>query len=136
MPHEDGAAYHPVVATVSLGATIVLNVTEKHDGQSHAEHETHVKDKKTWRILQEPRSLLLTTGSAYKDTLHGIAEIVEDVDLNAETVANWDLLNERSHETISTNGNKNERSTTRISLTFRDVVKVSDIGSKIFGKRR
>lgn len=29
MPHEDGAAYHPVVATVSLSGTLVLDVYEK-----------------------------------------------------------------------------------------------------------
>ena len=44
MPHEDGAAYHPVVATVSLGAAIVLDIYEK--GEERL---------KKFRILQEPR---------------------------------------------------------------------------------
>ena len=133
MPHEDGAAYHLVVATVSLGGSLVLDVTEK------ASHETSNDDsgqqpaKKSWRIFQEPRSLLVTTGSAYTDTLHGIAEIKEDTDLNEATVANWDLLRDR--EVLVANGGKNER-TTRISLTYRDVLKVSNVGSKIFGKQR
>ncbi|KXT12739.1 hypothetical protein AC579_8916 [Pseudocercospora musae] len=122
MPHEDGAAYYPAVATVSLGGTLVLDVTEK--GQ-------HGNKKKSWRILQESRSLLVTTGEAYTETLHGIAEVEEDRDLNSETVANWDLLGEKTR--IEESGGVNVR-TTRISLTYRDVNKVSALGNKIFGK--
>lgn len=132
MPHEDGAAYHPVVATVSLGGTIVLDVTEKLDHLSSVnENNETARERKSWRIVQEPRSLLVTTGSAYKDTLHGIAEIKEDTNLNEATVANWSLLGNR--EAILAKGGRNER-TTRISLTYRDVLKVSNISSKIFGK--
>ncbi len=48
MPHEDGAAYWPVVATVSLGAPIVLDIYGKDsDGRRHPQPQ--------WRILQEPR---------------------------------------------------------------------------------
>lgn len=120
MPHEDGQAYYPMVATVSLGGTLVLDVSEKGDGA------------RRWRVVQEPRSLLVTTDLAYTDTLHGIADVEEDVDLNQETVANWDLLGDRS--VIECNGGRNAR-TTRISLTYRDVKKVSNIGSKLFGKK-
>ena len=34
---------------------------------------------KRWRILQEPRSLLLTAGLAYSDTLHGIVDVDMDM---------------------------------------------------------
>ncbi|KXT02864.1 hypothetical protein AC578_1815 [Pseudocercospora eumusae] len=120
MPHEDGAAYYPAVATVSLGGTLVLDVIEKGE------------KKRSWRILQEPRSLLVTTGEAYTETLHGIAEVEEDRELGSETVANWGLLGgEKSR--IEECGGVNVR-TTRISLTFRDVKKVSALGKKIFGK--
>ena len=133
MPHEDGAAYFPVVATVSLGGSLVLGVTEKVDYTSADNvKEDRLSGRKSYRILQEPRSLLVTTGSAYTDTLHGIAEITEDVDLNSNTVGNWDLLG--NVDDIVAKGGRNER-TTRISLTYRDVLKVSNIGSKIFGKR-
>ncbi|KAK6425198.1 hypothetical protein LTR95_016294 [Oleoguttula sp. CCFEE 5521] len=125
MPHEDGTAYYPIVATVSLGGTIVLDVTEK-----QASDGVTVKQ---WRIVQEPRSLLLTAGSAYTDTLHGIAEVTDDVDLDTDSVANWTLLGDR--DSIVENGNRNKR-TTRISLTYRDVTKVSKLRSKIFGKAR
>jgi alkylated DNA repair protein alkB family protein 6 len=132
MPHEDGDAYFPVVATVSLGGILVLDVTEKRkvDGDVAAEDP---KELKRWRILQEPRSLLLTTGSAYTDTLHGIAEIMEDSNLGPDTVANWSLLGDR--EAIEAKGGCNTR-TDRISLTYRDVKKVSNVASKLFGKTR
>lgn len=118
MPHKDGAAYHPVVCTVSLGSSLTLGIYGKtEDGTTDTEP--------TWRILQEPRSLLITTDTLYTDYLHGIAEITEDVDLSPATVSNWDLL--RSPEDF-TKG-RNERST-RISLTYRDVIKVSKLGNK------
>jgi alkylated DNA repair protein alkB family protein 6 len=120
MPHEDGGAYHPVVATVSLGGAVVLDVTAK-------------SSPMRWRILQEPRSLLVTTAAAYTETLHGIADVHEDIDLRPETVANWDSLGDR--EAINANGNMNER-TTRISLTYRNVLKVSSLGNKLFGRTK
>lgn len=128
MPHEDGAAYYPVVATISLGGSVVLDVTEKKSESGDAAQVV-----KKWRVLQEPLSLLLTTGNAYTDTLHGIAEVKEDIDLTSETVANWNLLGDTSQ--IEANGGRNER-TIRYSLTFRDVLKVSSIPSTIFGRPR
>jgi alkylated DNA repair protein alkB family protein 6 len=130
MPHEDGSAYFPVVATVSLGSSMVLDVVEK-VSDNQASNSDVPDTPKSWRIFQEPRSLLLTTGSAYTETLHGIAEVETDENLNNETVANWDLL--RDKKSILAADGKSTRQT-RISLTFRDVLRVSSIGSKIFGK--
>ncbi|RDL40406.1 Calpain [Venustampulla echinocandica] len=124
MPHKDGAAYHPVVCTVSLGSSLVLDVYgTNEDGTRETEPR--------FRILQEPRSLLITTGELYTDYLHGIAEVHEDVNLGPDTVSNWDLL--RSPELIV--DGKLQRST-RTSLTYRDVKKVVKLGGKfaIFGK--
>ena len=129
MPHEDGAAYHPVVATVSLRGSLVLDVAEK------LSHDQETAPRKSWRIFQEPRSLLVTTGSAYTDTLHGIAEVEADIDLTAAAVANWDLLSDECKEGLAANGGRNGRGT-RISLTYRDVLKVSKVGAKIFGKQK
>lgn len=133
MPHEDGPAYHPVVATVSLGAAIVLEISAK--ARSDAEREAYASDEKKdhqdiCRILQEPRSLLLTTGLAYTDTVHGISNVICDFDLNEQTVANWNLLGNTNK--IETAGGALHRET-RISLTFRDVKKVSNIAAKLFG---
>lgn len=132
MPHEDGDAYFPVVATISLGGSLVLDMTEKRKDCGDCD-STGSNEPKRWRILQEPRSLLFTTGSAYTDTLHGIAEVTEDSDLTPETVANWGLLGDRAM--IEASGGCNTR-TDRVSLTYRDVKKVSNVASKLFGKTR
>lgn len=109
-----------------------MDVTQKVDrGTANGTNSKESREHKVWRILQEPRSLLVTTGSAYKDTLHGIAEVKVDENLDENTVANWSLLGDK--ERLVADGGRYER-TTRISLTYRDVLKVSNIGSKVFGK--
>jgi alkylated DNA repair protein alkB family protein 6 len=79
-----------------------------------------------WRILQEPRSLLITTADLYSEYLHGIEPISADVDLSERTIANWHLL--RSPSLYKDGVNQRE---TRTSLTYRDVLKVSKLGTKL-----
>lgn len=124
MAHKDGSAYHPVVCTVSLGASLCLDIYDtKEDGT--------IENVPRWKILQEPRSLLITTDDLYTEYLHGIADVKEETNLNLDTVANWDLL--RSTEYI--NEGCLQRNT-RTSLTFRDVIKTSSLGKfGLFGKR-
>ncbi|KAG9817311.1 hypothetical protein KCU98_g12020, partial [Aureobasidium melanogenum] len=129
MPHEDGAAYYPIVATVSLSSALCLDIYEKNQNEDQAP----VGSSPKWRVLQEPRSLLVTCGSAYTDTLHGISEVEVDENLEPDTVANWTLLGD--NKVFIDNGGKNVR-TTRISLTYRDVLKVSKIGARILGRPR
>ncbi|KAI9884610.1 MAG: hypothetical protein M1823_003597 [Watsoniomyces obsoletus] len=127
MPHEDGAAYWPVVATVSLGAPIVLEIYGK-DSDGRREQEPQ------WRILQEARrqecsngdSLLITTGSLYTDFLHGITETSVDEDLGPESIVNWNLLGAPQDYA---SGQSPRR--TRTSLTYRDVLKVSHLSDKL-----
>lgn len=152
MPHEDGAAYAPVVATVSLGASTVLDIYEKKGKDVNGEEEEEVggrvgsqgdphskqsRGRVIARILQEPRSLLVTRGEAYERYLHGIADVVVDEDLGPGTVVNWDMLGdkrafsrdgdddveEEKEGEEEKNKGRNVRGT-RISLTFRDVLKV------------
>jgi alkylated DNA repair protein alkB family protein 6 len=152
MPHEDGPAYATVVATVSLAGSIVLDLYEKvtghsrqdsmskedmngEDGKEERNVEEIEKDEQgrpipTWRILQEPGSLLVTTGEAYEALLHGISPITRDAGLGPDTVANWELLGEK--ERFADGVNERE---TRISLTYRDVLKVSKISIGMLGKR-
>lgn len=119
MPHKDGAAYHPVVCTVSLGSSLCLNLYKsKEDGA--------LDPTPVWRILQEPRSLLITTADMYTEYLHGIDPIPEDVDLSEQTIANWGLL--RSSAPFQEGHNARQ---VRTSLTYRDVLKVSKLGSKL-----
>ncbi|KAF2432028.1 hypothetical protein EJ08DRAFT_732783 [Tothia fuscella] len=127
MPHEDGGAYAHVVATISLGASIVLDIYDKRgDGDVENENEKGVRR----RILQEPGSLLVTTGEAYTSLLHGIEEIERDEGLGEDGVVNWKLLGDKS----KFEGGVNERGT-RVSLTYRDVLKVSKVGIGILGRR-
>jgi alkylated DNA repair protein alkB family protein 6 len=132
MPHEDGKAYASVVATVSLGGTVCLSLTQKLGSKEEDSEVKHVEG--TWkvptRILQEPRSLLITTGDAYESLLHGVDGVEADEGLNAETVANWGLLHDRTQYEKA--DGRNVR-TTRVSLTYRDVLKVSSAASKVFG---
>jgi alkylated DNA repair protein alkB family protein 6 len=124
MPHKDGSTYHPVVCTISLGGSLCLDIYgSKEDGT--------IQGSARWRILQEPRSLLITTDDLYKEYLHGIAEVKEDANLSPATVANWGLL--QSPDEVANGYNKRQ---TRTSLTYRDVTKVSKLGAKfaIFGK--
>ncbi|CAO2653355.1 Nn.00g027660.m01.CDS01 [Neocucurbitaria sp. VM-36] len=147
MPHEDGDAYAPVVATVSLGGALCLDISpkvgEKEDGGDEKREVTEITSggdsedepatttyKVPCRIFQEPRSLLITTGDAYRHLLHGIASVEVDENLGAGTVANWSLL--ADPHSIEEGGGRNVRST-RISLTYRDVLKVSSAASKVFG---
>ncbi|KAI4911184.1 hypothetical protein J4E85_011322 [Alternaria conjuncta] len=135
MPHEDGGAYAEVVATVSLGGGLCLDVLEKSGGEGEKGDIKEKKDdangKKSQslnadadeaksqetpltlptRIFQEPRSLLITTGRAYRDLMHGISSIDIDEDLNAKTVANWGLLSEEGRKGVEENGGRNVRGT-------------------------
>ena len=80
-----------------------------------------------WRILQEPRSLLITTGELYTECLHGIDGVKIDKDVRNEKIVNWALL---GHKRPFKEGSAERE--TRISLTFRDVKKVQKLG-KAFG---
>jgi hypothetical protein len=133
MLHEDGAAYYPLVATVSLGAPIVLDLYHKHiKGDTQAKGGRNVagipdKNRKPqYRILQERRSLLITRGKMYTDLLHGIEETTSDEDLGPHSICNWELLREREPY----QGGWYERKT-RTSLTYRDVLQVVKVGNTL-----
>ncbi|EFQ98042.1 hypothetical protein MGYG_01080 [Nannizzia gypsea CBS 118893] len=134
MPHEDGAAYYPIVATVSLAAPIILDIYDKRQSDLSAPEPPLVETQEAvrgqrvprFRILQERRSLLVTTGNLYSDFLHGIAERVSDEDLGEDTICNWGNLGDSQPFCAG----KYERQT-RISLTYRDVLKVSKLGNSI-----
>lgn len=186
MPHEDGDAYAGVVATVTLGAVGVLEVYEKEalraGDEEGGKEEAKRHRRPKWRILQEERSLLVTRGVAYRDLLHGIAEVDVDeglwpdgqadgagisdgreglerdrCDKNEPSgsdgqrtggkadgdratatspspgIVNWDLLADA--ERFTTAGGRMPRGT-RVSLTWRDVLKVSKVGQRLFGRPR
>ncbi|KAF3155734.1 hypothetical protein TWF788_005999 [Orbilia oligospora] len=87
-----------------------------------------------YKIFQEPNSLLITMDDMYTEHLHGIEAVKVDEGLTDQTVANWELLSEETRKRIVEGGGKVEREDVRISLTYRDVLKVKDAG-KLFGGR-
>ena len=125
--HEDGEAYYPVVATVSLGSHIVLDIKPKMNDS------TGVKpgDVQGWRVLQEPRSLLITTGELYTGCLHGISEVKIDENLDESNIANWDFLGDRTPFA----GGQAVREP-RVSLTLRDVIRAKNLGKAFGGLKR
>ncbi|KAL9039118.1 MAG: hypothetical protein Q9180_002723, partial [Flavoplaca navasiana] len=128
-PHEDGMAYHPVVATVSLGAPIVLDVYRK-----PASGEP-LDAKPANRIFQEPGSLLISTGDMYTGYLHGIREVEVDEDLHEGEggIVNWGMVGREWRDKVEENGGRWRRGV-RVSATFRDVVKVRKLGGLgVFG---
>lgn len=125
--HEDGDAYHPVVATVSLGSHTVLDIkTKKNDVTGE-----NLGEVPGWRVLQEPRSLLITTRELYTGCLHGISEVKIDEDLGDKIIANWNLLGDRTPFAGGQAARK-----PRVSLTFRDVIRVKKLGKAFGGLKR
>ena len=140
------------MATVSLGSEVVLDVypKEKRDNEEDKEDEKAggIRDNisegrrrgRHSRLLLEPRSLFVTTEDAYTSCLHGIQDVKVDEGLGMDTVANWSLTvrgsnGENEDEKGSgSRAHRNARTETRVSLTYRDVLKVKDVGKMIFGK--
>ncbi|KMZ70860.1 Alkylated DNA repair protein alkB-like protein [Zostera marina] len=93
MPHQDGPAYFPVVAIISLGSPVVIDFSP-HLSLNESSRNTDpcmvhdpLFDEKTATILDEnsellesfslvlnPRSLLIFKDHAYSDFLHGIKD--------------------------------------------------------------
>ena len=72
-------------------------------------------------MLLEPRSLVITTGDLYRNRLHGIEDVVEDVfSATSPPITNVDLLGEASIREVVLSGGILKRAP-RYSLTCRDV---------------
>ncbi|KAF9974872.1 Alpha-ketoglutarate-dependent dioxygenase alkB 6 [Actinomortierella ambigua] len=139
MPHLDGPAYFPTVATVSLGSHCVLEFFKctKDDDRSQSANEmsssskdggkdAHLGDTESrsvdrprrlpdFSLLVQPRSLLVLKDEVYTGYMHGIREITED-DLTESHIVNMD-------QQPSGLPTRLKRST-RISLTLRKVERV------------
>ncbi|XP_062205869.1 alkylated DNA repair protein ALKBH6 homolog isoform X2 [Phragmites australis] len=101
MPHQDGPAYYPVVAIISLSSPVVIDFTphQRLKGQEHTDlqnlgsdelqaptkmeingsglHEPeglNESDPTSSSLLLMPRSLLIFKDQAYTDYLHGIQD--------------------------------------------------------------
>ncbi|TXT08690.1 hypothetical protein VHUM_02818 [Vanrija humicola] len=147
-PHEDGPAFRPLVATLSLGSHTVLDLhhyispstpsppmipTEGSVGRA-------IAAVPLGHVLLMPRSLFVLTGSAYTAHLHGIAErsadwVVRDESVQKDTVdadgappvvvANAGLLGDpKVQAAIQSDAGWTAERGTRVSLTFRHAEKV------------
>ncbi|KAF7297360.1 putative alpha-ketoglutarate-dependent dioxygenase ABH6 [Mycena indigotica] len=131
MPHEDGPAYFPVVATISLNSHSMFHYYRyQEDGRT-------IDSTPVMSVLLEPRSVVISQDSLYSSHLHAIQEVEKDVVvLPTETkqplvqidslslpIANWDRVTSPSILEVLNNGGMLERET-RYSLTCRDVEKV------------
>ncbi|RPD63402.1 hypothetical protein L227DRAFT_591907 [Lentinus tigrinus ALCF2SS1-6] len=162
MPHEDGPAYHPVVATLSLGAHTIFHYYQyKQDDPSNPGPQAPppsapgapagmmgapsatgrpIDPTPILTLLLEPRSLVITTSSLYESHLHGIDEVMEDSFAPGsrspgEKIANVNLLRGKAEKDAVINGGFLERGL-RYSLTCRDVEKVTAAGGALFRKLR
>ncbi|KAJ7735890.1 hypothetical protein B0H16DRAFT_1574665 [Mycena metata] len=144
MPHEDGPAYFPVVATISLGSHCVFHYYQyKKDDEGEAGGRS-IDPAPVLSIVLEPRSVVISEHALYSSHLHAIREIEEDTITagNAATppmltdlgvpIANADRLTGTDVVRVMSEGGVLKRAT-RYSLTCRDVAKVAQL--KAFMKR-
>jgi len=145
-PHEDGLAYFPSVATLSLGSYTIMHYYQYLHGESPSDSSSAgggaIDTKPVLTIFLEPRSLVITRSQLYTHHLHGIDGITRDVivpaqlgddsntsveeygtNITADRIANRHLVKREPFKmTVGEGGDLNRRK--RISLTFRDVEKV------------
>mmetsp|Transcript_28745 Transcript_28745/g.80933 ORF Transcript_28745/g.80933 Transcript_28745/m.80933 type:complete len:236 (-) Transcript_28745:383-1090(-) len=116
MPHEDGPLYHPGVCILSLGAPAVVHFFEK-PGHSTGEGGEDNRGARQARgsVACMPRSLLVFSGEAYTNCLHGINEAHEEV-VDKHTM-NLEAVGLRPGDALPRGGE-------RISFTVRRVLKV------------
>ncbi|KAD5803531.1 hypothetical protein E3N88_14891 [Mikania micrantha] len=140
MPHQDGPAYFPVVAILSLGSPVVMDFrphfsllgsTSNIEDKNSIEEADHgnLPNYPPFSIALMPGSLLIFKDTAYSDYLHGIkdCEIQQYGEaVNATEVARHQSLNE-THDEDSEKAI--HRSSTRVSLTCRVVSKIPAIAS-------
>lgn len=138
MPHEDGPAYHPIVATISLGSHAVFHYyryTPEENGDEPMTNGRTIDNTPALSVLLEPRSVIITTEVLYKEYLHGIEDIETDTIRAADAtqgskftdtntpIQNFHLLtSEKAVRAVSEGGTM--KRDVRYSLTCRDVEKV------------
>ncbi|KAK0477040.1 hypothetical protein IW261DRAFT_302699 [Armillaria novae-zelandiae] len=138
MPHEDGPAYHPIVATISLGSHAVFHYyryTPEENGGEPITNGRTIDNTPAFSVLLEPRSVIITTEVLYKEYLHGIEDVEIDTIRAADAtrgskfmdtntpIQNFHLLTSEKALRAVSEGGTMERDV-RYSLTCRDVEKV------------
>ncbi|XP_062076301.1 alkylated DNA repair protein ALKBH6 homolog isoform X2 [Humulus lupulus] len=125
MPHQDGPAYFPVVAILSLGSPAVMDFTphSRLMEKSHEDDDQRLDDHQPFSVLLMPRSLLIFKDSAYSDYLHGIKD--SKIQSFNGVVNEVEAYNQPELDFAASQDVKNiHRTTSRVSLTCRLVLKV------------
>ncbi|EDW87947.1 alpha-ketoglutarate-dependent dioxygenase alkB homolog 6 [Drosophila yakuba] len=129
LPHTDGPLFHPIISTISTGAHTVLEFAKREDTTASGEAEAgedqppQLPREVRFKLLLEPRSLLILKDTLYSDYLHAISETNEDV--LCDRICNYDLC-----ENTYKIGDHLVRRSPRISLTIRNVPKTSKMKLK------
>ncbi|KAJ7730241.1 hypothetical protein DFH07DRAFT_174651 [Mycena maculata] len=142
MPHEDGPAYFPVVATISLGSHAVFHYyrykQDAVDSSPDRKEGRSIDPAPVLSVLLEPRSAVISEHALYTAHLHAIREVEEDpvtaggaasppelADL-CVPIANWDRVTGPDAIRVMSEGGVLKRGV-RYSLTCRDVEKVAQL---------
>ncbi|EPS65036.1 hypothetical protein M569_09743 [Genlisea aurea] len=127
MPHQDGPAYAPVVAILSLGSSAVMDFAP-HPRFSNASDSTYSGKYIPFSVALKPRSLLIFKDKAYSDYLHGIKDCEHQRYDEAVNVASFLSTDRKTEATVNVSERDDSfsisRTTTRVSLTCRVVTKV------------
>ncbi|KAI9329921.1 hypothetical protein DFJ73DRAFT_631127, partial [Zopfochytrium polystomum] len=128
MPHEDGPAYLPIVATVSLGSHTVLTFSPHRGRDDILETTDTCTIGPNGCVFLPRRSLVVVTQDLYERFLHGIDEIEEDVlDLARGTANGVPLWNPTMVREWADDGAWVVKRGTRVSLTNRIVKRVAKL---------
>ncbi|KAK8846818.1 hypothetical protein IAR55_005906 [Kwoniella newhampshirensis] len=146
-PHEDGPAFRPLVATLSLGSHTVLDIhhylsttapsppmvtSMPSPSDDPANEGRPIAAIPLAHLLLLPRSLLILSSSLYTSHLHAIAprtkDIVRSKEANSDdevVISNADLLCDAFiADRLRENGSWEKERGVRTSLTFRHAEKV------------
>ncbi|KAJ3178060.1 hypothetical protein HDU87_003840 [Geranomyces variabilis] len=143
--HRDGPAFHPLVATVSLGGTGVLELEKAEklddDDTDNSREPTQSSILSPCSVFLEPGSLLVLSGEAYESWTHAMPPREEDFG----PFANAGALSGGDHGNADSDGvwhqrRRRRREATRVSLTLRRVAgevnrdAAADVLAKIKGR--
>jgi alkylated DNA repair protein alkB homolog 6 len=142
LPHQDGPAYVPKVAIVSIGSPAVLRFwrRRRRGGGGEGEGEggsgsdgapVPGVDRPDASVLLEPRSLVVFEGEAYTDCYHGI-EACEQEAIDTSVINRAAAAAAAAAAAVTTTPPTVARCGDRISFTIRRIAKES----KVFATRR
>ncbi|XP_055384677.1 alpha-ketoglutarate-dependent dioxygenase alkB homolog 6 [Condylostylus longicornis] len=125
MPHTDGPLFYPIISTISCGSYTILEFVRQNI-KNHSQKpncnldEQEVEpENKSFKLLIEPRSLLILKDNLYTDYMHSIDEVSDDF-------INESIVNLENCELSYKYGDRLCRKK-RLSLTIRHVPKTSKL---------